>query len=139
MLATNHADVLNQFLGTTFAAGDTELQDEYDVHRGMLNLGYDIAVSDNITAYLGVGVGFDHFEQALSLNNAGQSLSDDDSDVVFAYQFKAGARYALNEVWAITGGVRYIGFRDSEFKHSDATLSSGVSAFAFQLELSCSF
>jgi len=138
-LTNEDANFVNQTFGTTFAAGDTELKEEYDVHGGMLNLGYDIAVTDKITAYLGVGVGFAHFNQELSLKNAGQSVSGDDSDVVFAYQFKAGARYALNDAWAITGGVRYIGFDDPEFKYGDTTLSGDVSALAVELGLSCSF
>ena len=139
-LTNEDANFVNQTFGTTFAAGDTELKEEYDVHGGMLNLGYDIAVTDKITAYLGVGVGFAHFNQEFSLKNAGQSVSDDDSDVVFAYQFKAGARYALNDAWAITGGVRYIGYDDPEFKHDGFTVSGDdVSALAVELGLSCSF
>ena len=141
ILDQDEAVIVNSVFGSTLNAGEEgKIEEEYDVHGGMLNLGYDIVVTDEITAYLGAGVGFAHIKQEFKLSGQGESASSNDSDVVFAYQFKAGARYALNDAWAITGGVRYIGYDDPGFKHDGFTVSGDdVSALAVELGLSCSF
>ena len=48
-------------------------------------------------------------------------------------------RYALNDAWAVNGGLRYIGFGDPEFSYGDVDLSGDVSALAIELGLSYTF
>ena len=48
-------------------------------------------------------------------------------------------RYALNDAWAVNGGLRYIDFGDPEFSYGDVDLSGDVSALAIELGLSYSF
>ena len=126
--------------GTEFIDGNpAEVKEEYTVHSALLNLAYNIELSDESTAYIGAGIGFSYFNQEFSASTVGAKYTYDDSDTVFTYQFKAGVRYALNEAWAVNGGLRYIGFGDPEFSYGDVDISGGVSALALELGLSYTF
>jgi hypothetical protein len=141
ILDSDDALVMN-FLtdGTEFIDGNpAEVMEEYTVHGALFNLAYNIELSDESIAYIGAGVGFSHFNQEFSASTVGAKYTYDDSDTVFTYQFKAGVRYALNDAWAVNGGLRYIGFGDPEFSYGDVDLSGDVSALAIELGLSYTF
>lgn len=134
------ADELNLFFAEDpFVAGASELKEEYTAHTFMLNVAYDVEIGDKLVAYLGAGVGFSHLNQEFSVSNPGINGSHDDSDAVFAYQLKAGLRYALNEAWSVQGGVRYIDYDDFEFSHDGITLVGDGDATAFEFGLSYAY
>jgi opacity protein-like surface antigen len=139
IINNDDASLLNSLTGGTFQAGNSKIKEEYKAHTAMVNIAYNIALSDQSIAYIGAGVGFCHFNQELSISNPGEKGSIDDSDITYAYQLKAGVRYALNDAWAVNGGLRYIGFGDPEFSYGDVDLSGDVSALAIELGLSYTF
>ncbi|MDB2310770.1 outer membrane beta-barrel protein [Opitutales bacterium] len=141
ILDSDDALVMNVLTdGTEFIDGNpAEVKEEYTVHGALFNLAYNIELSDESIAYIGAGVGFSHFNQEFSASTVGAKYTYDDSDTVFTYQFKAGVRYALNDAWAVNGGLRYIGFGDPEFSYGDVDLSGDLSALAIELGLSYTF
>jgi len=130
------ANDINSILGTTLQAGVTELKEEYTAHTFLLNVAYDVEIGGKLAAYLGAGVGFSRINQELSLSNPGLSGSVDDSDTVFAYQFKAGLRYAINEAWSVQAGVRYLDYDDFEFSYDGVIISGDGDATAIEFGLS---
>lgn len=133
------AIVINSFLGTTLQAGASGLKEVYATHTFMFNLAYDIEIGDKLAAYLGAGAGFSRINQKLSVSNPGLNGSIDDSDTVFAYQLKAGLRYALNEAWSVQGGVRHLDYDDFEFSYNGITLYGDGVATAVEFGLSYAY
>ena len=105
----------------------------------MFNVAYDIEIGDKLAAYLGAGVGISFLSQEFSISNPGGNISADDLDTVYAYQFRAGLRYALNEAWSVQGGVRYLDYDDFEFSPFGFTLEGDGDATAFEFGLSYAY
>ena len=130
------ANDLNNLLGTNLQVGATTIGEEYTAHSYLFNFAYDVEMGSRLNAYFAAGAGLSHISGELSLSNPSLSGSVDDSDTVFAYQFKAGLRYALNEAWSVQGGIRYLDYKDFEFSIDDLGTVAGegdVTAFEFGL------
>lgn len=109
------------------------------MHTFLYNVAYDVEIGGKLAAYLGAGLGFSYLNQELSVSNPGSNVSIDDSDTVFAYQLKAGLRYAINEAWGVQGGVRYLNYDDFKFSYEDLTLSGDGDATAFEFGVSYAY
>ena len=133
------ANDVNSILDSTFQAGATEIKEEYATHTFMFNVAYDIEIGDKLAAYLGAGVGISFLNQEISVSNPGGKGSADDLDTVYTYQLRAGLRYALNEVWSVQGGVRYLGYDDFEFSYDGVTLLGEADATAFEFGVSYAY
>ncbi len=130
---------LSDFFDETFQVGATEFKEEYTTHTFMFNVAYDIEIGDKLAAYLGAGAGFTRINQELSVSNPGLNGSIGDSDTVFAYQFKAGLRYALSEAWSVQSGVRFLDYDDFEFSYEGVKVSGDSDATAFEFGLSYAY
>lgn len=141
-LSAGEAITLNAELGAPgfFTAGQYSVKEEYAVHNLLLNIAYDIVVSDQVTAFVGAGAGVALAEGELTLSGPSFSETYDDSSVVFVYQLEAGLRYNLSDDWTLNGGVRYIGYSDTEFNYAGIDFSpEGLDAVALDLGLSYMF
>ena len=86
---------------------------EQEVFAGLANVYYDFTgVSERITPFVGVGIGFAELDSDVAYNNGNATLND--SDTVFAYQFVAGASYAINDALSAVADVRYFALDDPE-------------------------
>lgn len=130
---------LNNLLGTNLQGGATQIKEEYTANSYLFNVAYDIEVGYKLNAYVAAGAGFSHINQELSLSNPGLSGSVDDSDTVFAYQFKAGLRYALNESWSVQSGVRYLDYQDFDFSYDGVIITGDGDVTAFEFGLSYAY
>ena len=130
---------LSDFFDETFQVGATKFKEEYTTHTYLFNVAYDVEIGANLAAYLGAGVGITHLNQELSVSNPGLNGSIDDSDTVFAYQFKAGLRYALSEAWSVQTGVRFLDYSDFEFSYEGVKVSGGGDATAYEFGLSYAY
>ena len=74
---------------------------------GLANFYFDFDTRTRWVPYAGAGIGAAH----IALNNivASPSLSLDESDVVFAFQLKAGVAYSLSRSTRISVGYRFFG------------------------------
>lgn len=79
----------------------------------MFNGYWDFETISPVTPYLGAGIGFANVS-ANDLRDVDGTIVDDD-DLVFAYQFGAGAAFALNEAMALDLGYRFFATTDPEF------------------------
>ena len=138
-LSAQEANDINTFLGSTLEVGASSLKEEYTTHTYLFNVAYDVEIGANLAAYLGAGVGITHLNQELSVSNPGLNGSVDDSDTVFAYQLKAGLRYALSEAWSVQSGVRFLDYSDFEFSYEGVKVSGGGDATAFEFGLSYAY
>jgi opacity protein-like surface antigen len=135
---SDDANDLNSFFDG-FQEGASEFKEEYTTHTFLLNVAYDVEICGKLAAYLGAGLGFSYLNQELSVSNPGLNGSLDDSDTVFAYQLKAGLRYAINEAWSVQGGVRYLDYDDFEFSYEGITLLGDGDATAFEFGVSYAY
>ena len=133
------SDLKSFFDDGRFQEGASELKEEYTTHTFLYNVAYDVEIGGKLAAYLGAGLGFSYLNQELSVSNPGLSDSHDDSDTVFAYQLKAGLRYAINESWSVQGGVRYLNYDDFEFSYEGITFSGDGDATAFEVGVSYAY
>ena len=130
---------LNNLLGTTFQGGTTALKEYYTAHSYLFNFAYDVEMGYRLNAYFAAGAGLSYINQELSLSNPGLTGSVDDSDTVFAYQLKAGLRYALNEAWSVQGGIRYLDYADFDFSYDDVIITGAGDVTAFEFGLSYAY
>ena len=130
---------VNNILGTTFQGGATTIGEEYTAHSYLLNFAYDAEMGSRLNAYVAAGLGFGHINLDVRLSNPGLSGSVDDSDTVFAYQFKAGLRYALNEALSVQGGIRFLDYQDFDFSYRGVGVTSDADATAFEFGLSYAY
>lgn len=133
------SDLNSLFDDSRFQEGATELKEEYTSHTFLLNVAYDVEIGGKLAAYLGAGLGFSKLNQELSISNPGLSGALDDSDTVFAYQLKAGLRYAINEAWSVQGGVRYLDYDDFEFSYEGIAIMGDGDATAFEFGVSYAY
>jgi len=135
------ANNFNDYLGiSSFEAGATAISEDYTAHTYMFNVVYDLEIGDKLAAYLSAGVGFSSINSGVSVKNPGINRSYDDSDTVFAYQLKAGLRYALNEAWSVQGGVRHLDLDDFDFSYGGIPFKGGnVDANAFEFGVSYAY
>lgn len=78
----------------------------------MLNLLYDMRLTDRITASVGAGIGLDHAKLEVDYGK----WSESDTRNLLAYQGIAGISYALNDSWDVTANYRYLATNDSDFE-----------------------
>ena len=89
----------------------------------MFNFLYDIHTNSKWVPYLGAGAGW--LEASLDKVVSGTTIVDD-SDAVFAWQFKGGVAYELKPAMAITLGYRYLDSNDlSLISPTGGTISAG--------------
>jgi opacity protein-like surface antigen len=81
------------------------------------NVKFERALSGNLNAYFGAGLGMANVD--LSVRSGGASLSDD--DWVFCAQVFAGLVYNISPAFEIYGGGRWIYFDDAEFGSNGAS------------------
>jgi opacity protein-like surface antigen len=132
-------DLNNYFDTTIFQGGATTISEEYTAHSYLFNFAYDVAMGSRLNAYFAAGVGLSHISGEASISNPGVSGSVDDSDTVFAYQLKAGLRYALNEAWSVQGGLRYLDYEDFEFSYDGVRVTGEGDVTAFEFGLSYAY
>ena len=97
-----HRNGLDKVSGGAFGTNFTGAVDGHvDAISGMLNLLYDYETHSGLTPYIGGGIG------AADVSVVSDRLAVDDSDVVFAYQFMGGVRYALTDNLRVRLGYRY--------------------------------
>lgn len=97
--------------GTTFT-GDVD--GHVSALSGMVNLLYDYRTEGNLTPYIGGGIG------AADVTVVSDRLAVDASDLVFAYQFMGGVRYALTDNLGLRLGYRYLATTTPEIRGSKA-------------------
>ena len=130
---------VNNLLGTTFQGGATTIGEEYTAHSYLFNFAYDVEVGSRLNAYVAAGLGLGYINLDVRLSNPGLSGSFDDSDTVFAYQFKAGLRYALNEAWSVQGGIRFLDYQDFDFSYRGVGVTTDADATAYEFGLSYAY
>jgi len=119
LFRTNNLDTLShEGVNVAFDEGD------FSSHSFMFNGFYDIETGSPWTPFAGVGIG----GSRIKLDVLGV---DDDSDLVFTYQFIAGVSYAINDDLSIDAQYRYIGTADAtvddaEFDSSSNNLMLGL-------------
>lgn len=132
-------DLNNYFDTTIFQEGVTTISEEYTAQSFLFNFAYDVAMGSRLNAYVAAGAGLSHISGEASISNPGVSGSFDDSDTVFAYQFKAGLRFALNEAWSVQGGIRYLDYEDFEFSYDGDSVAGEGDVTAFEFGLSYAY
>ena len=137
--AADANDFNNYFSTTSFQAGATTISEEYATHSYLFNFAYDVEMGSRLNAYVAAGAGLTHISGEASVSNPGLSRSYDDSDTVFAYQLKAGLRFALNEAWSVQGGVRYLDYKDFEFSYDGVPIIGRGDVTAFEFGLSYAY
>ena len=121
-----------------FSVGDNALVEEYSVNAFYLSIDYEVWLVSQLFWYAGAGVGVAHIGHKLTFDSpANRTL--DSSDVVMAYYFDTGLRYALNDRLSLGGGLRLMGFQDAEFEYGNVEFSDDLGAVAFDLSLSYTF
>lgn len=95
--------------GTTFT-GDVD--GHVSAISGMVNLLYDYETHSDLTPYIGGGIG------AADVSVVSDRLAVDSSDLVFAYQFMGGVRYALTDNLGLRVGYRYFTTTTPEIRGS---------------------
>lgn len=119
---------------TSFVAGNIgTLKEDYNSHTAFLNIASDSSLTEKISAYVGLGLGFSYIKQEFTASSAGDTYQYSADDIVFGYQIRAGLRYDINADFTINGGLRYIGFQDHDFDYEDLTFSGNFKALAVEL------
>ncbi|MFZ0692759.1 MAG: outer membrane beta-barrel protein [Alphaproteobacteria bacterium] len=85
---------------------------------GMFNMLYDYDTKSAFTPYIGSGLGL------ANVTAASGPLHVDDNDVVFAYQFMGGVRYALTDNISIRTGYRYFATTAPDIRGSSGEYGS---------------
>ena len=137
--AVDVIDFNNYFDTTIFQEGASTISEEYTAQSFLFNFAYDVAMGSRLNAYVAAGAGLSHISGEASISNPGVSGSFDDSDTVFAYQFKAGLRFALNEAWSVQGGIRYLDYEDFEFSYDGDSVAGEGDVTAFEFGLSYAY
>ena len=137
--AVDVSDFNNYFGTTIFQEGASTISEEYTAQSFLFNFAYDVAMGSRLNAYVAAGAGLSHISGEASISNPGVSGSFDDSDTVFAYQFKAGLRFALNEAWSVQGGLRYLDYEDFEFSYDGDSVAGEGDVTAFEFGLSYAY
>jgi opacity protein-like surface antigen len=95
--------------GTAFT-GDVD--GHVSAFSGMANVLYDYQTRGDLTPYIGAGIG------AADVTVVSDRLRADDSDLVFAYQFMGGVRYALTNNLSVRAGYRFFATTTPEIQGS---------------------
>jgi len=121
---------------TSFVAGNySTLDEDYNLHTAFLNFSNDTSLTDNLSAYIGLGLGFCFINQEFTASSAGSTYKYDEDDIVFTYQVKAGMQYNISDSITLHGGVRYIGIQDAKFDYNVVQFKGNAKAFAVELGL----
>jgi opacity protein-like surface antigen len=95
-----------------FDAGSLNFDDSSFSHIPfMVNVIYRYPLGAKFETYIGAGVGGVY--SVLDIDE--DFVSDDDGDVVFAWQAIAGVRYNISETMSVGVGYKYLGTSESEF------------------------
>lgn len=108
-----HRNGLEKVSGGAFGTRFTgDIDGHVDAISGMMNVLYDYNTSGSLTPYIGGGMG------VADVSVVSNSLAVDDSDLVFAYQFMGGVRYALTDNLGMRLGYRYFATSTPEIQGS---------------------
>lgn len=113
---TNGLDQYKFSDGTNFNEGD--LSSNIIFLNGFYH--FQPVASSKLRPYVGAGLGYVQ-EIDIDLQPAGGSETSYEGDANFAYQFMAGAQYALNDNWSINSELRYTRVDSIEFKQEDGS------------------
>lgn len=89
-------------------------------YTAMLNVIYDVPLTEKLDLNIGLGVGVDHVE--LEASRAGRPAFVDDSDTRFAFQAIAGLSYQVTKRLDLTLTYRYLNVSEPEFNNRYKTL-----------------
>ena len=101
--------------GTRFTGG---VDGHESALSGMFNVLYDYDTKSAFTPYIGSGFGL------ANITASSDRLHVDNNDVVFAYQFMGGVRYALTDDTSIRLGYRYFATMDPNIQGSTGQYGS---------------
>lgn len=134
---SSEADVANFLTGSTsFTAENySTLDEDYNLHTAFLNFSNDTSFTDNLSAYIGLGLGFCYINQEFTASSDGSTFKYDEDDIVFTYQVKAGMQYNISDSLALNGGVRFMGLQDAKFDYNLVKLKGNAKVFAVELGL----
>lgn len=85
----------------------------------MVNVVYRYPIGSKFETYIGGGAGGTY--SILNIDEPG--FSDDDGDIVFAWQVMAGVRYSLSETMAVGVGYKYLGTTEGDYEIGGGSLS----------------
>ena len=96
---------------------------DLDIIPITLNVKFERALSGNLNAYIGGGLGV----ACVNLDLSGGGLSASDTDWVFVGQIFAGLSYSVSPAFEVYGGARWIYMSDADFsaRGGSATLELG--------------
>jgi len=80
----------------------------------MMNLYYDIKLAQNLSPYIGAGLGYGHIKNTIFDLMTGEPMSRNFD--MFVWQAGAGLGYELSENFTLDFGYRYIDFGSKKFK-----------------------
>ena len=101
--------------GTRFTGG---VDGHTSALSGMFNVLYDYDTKSAFTPYIGSGLGL------ANVTAESDRLRVDNNDVVFAYQFMGGVRYALTDNISLRTGYRYLTTTAPEIRGSSGEYGS---------------
>ena len=94
------------------SGGSTSFDDSSFSHLPfMVNVIYRYQIGAKYETYVGAGAGGTY--SVLDIDEPG--ISDDDGDVVFAWQAVAGVRYNISETMSVGVGYKYLGTTEGEY------------------------
>ncbi len=94
--------------------GSLDLDGDFSSLALLFNGYYDFANESAFTPFISAGLGFSKLDVSDISVPALGPLSSSDDDTVFAYQFAAGVRYAVNEKVSVDVKYRYFATSDPE-------------------------
>lgn len=95
---------------------DSDVSIDFTAWSFMANSYLGLPIDGGLTAYIGMGLGLALTEVEASKAVPGLQFAGAGTDTAFAYQFMAGAAYALTDAVELFGGYRFVG---SGYESSD--------------------